>query len=125
MPRDITLVGKGGFEPPASASRTLRANQTAPLPEFAAGRSREAPERRPAAPRILRLAQEWAGTNCSSVASGGQAKRAGENRLVPRPGLTWSHMFPTRLRPRARAGGRLQLVTRAPKGGIRTWPPCV
>jgi hypothetical protein len=27
------LVGKGGFEPPASASRTQRANQTAPLPE--------------------------------------------------------------------------------------------
>ena len=30
MPSD--LVGKGGFEPPASASRTLRANQAALLP---------------------------------------------------------------------------------------------
>ena len=27
------LVGKAGFEPAASASRTLRANQAAPLPE--------------------------------------------------------------------------------------------
>ena len=28
----VFLVGKGGFEPPASASRTLRANQAALLP---------------------------------------------------------------------------------------------
>ena len=31
------LVGKGGFEPPASASRTLRANQAAPLPGVGRG----------------------------------------------------------------------------------------
>ena len=30
------LVGKAGFEPPASASRTLRANQAALLPVTAA-----------------------------------------------------------------------------------------
>jgi len=30
--RPVLLVGKGGFEPPASASRTLRANQAALLP---------------------------------------------------------------------------------------------
>ena len=29
------MVGERGFEPPASASRTQRANQTAPLPDDA------------------------------------------------------------------------------------------